>query len=1144
MNKTTLSLLFVFTALLSNAQILNEDSNQPVKSIGEIVSTDTLVMRSTTSSAGNLTENLVTSYNFAPSPEAHALMQYSDIPVSLYTGVPEISIPIYTISVGDYNLPLKLQYHASGIKVSQEASRVGLGWSLHAGGCISRIIQGRDDFDEYGFYYCSDTIPESYSDGIIPNSNISNEELDLESDIYCYNFAGYSGKFVVKKGEYATDDTERFMSLNPDDNLRIEGYEGEFRIITEDNTQYIFDEIETRRMCNMVFSGEGGGSHYNESLYPNRTFIPLDETYFSQHYTNTSWSLSKIILQNGEEINFYYDEIYNSYLSPVHETYSEYKVLDSVELDGYEELPNGYDMLPEPIRNLSLELTVNEPVLKEIGWNNGRIVFSKSDVARKDITGYDHRMSYAADKRVPSNNNALETINIYSRMSSQPKLSFRLHHSYFIGRRVYNAVELYDTTYLSSRLKLDSITIKGGGNIEQKYKMEYDMSDNLPLKNEYYTDKWGYYTYGKVPYLPFTLEEDYYAWKDADSNNDGWVTIDSTNIVAHKGDTFYYNNDGFESISSDIAKTWTLTKLTSPTGAETGFKYECNDIYDEIIEAILPQETVLLDTVISNFITKTINVPIMIDNPQLYRFKIEYTDTRENDISSDEGVYIKAAPAIVTSTGYPHNTVVERTNGLVKRTFVKDYIYPKSQPLDKLFLFLGSTGDADVSIKITLHSINKKKVGGIRISEIKSPISTIKYIYNENGHSTGRLIREPLYTIPLNHYYYLVNSFIQKVVVVNHCIEFNSYPQRALYNPYNGNHIGYSAVTVVRTGNGKEITEKYRFVNESENDCIYFNDQGTHNPLNGTQTRHSVYWGDSVYKDTHFIYDTVSVGNIRGLRTEKTSYSRCYYITAYHTFLDSMSIKEDENVKSFKYTYHDSIFKLKTAMIYATGHPTKRIEYSYSVDYPSYLGGTFKDSQLKTLPLMEKYYTGNTLEKAIVKTHHNSTIVKPYKEYSFIGNQGLDKNPVTLSMDSSTTADVTYNSYTAKGRVTELISRGGRRVVLLWSYGNQHIVAQINNATLQDVINSGINIDELAEKPFPDDADWNKLHNLRNVLPNAQVTVSRYEPLVGMVSQTDARGVETRYTYDEFNRLHQVIEVVGDAENIIEQIEYHYATEE
>ena len=84
----------------------------------------------------------------------------------------------------------------------------------------------------------------------------------------------------------------------------------------------------------------------------------------------------------------------------------------------------------------------------------------------------------------------------------------------------------------------------------------------------------------------------------------------------------------------------------------------------------------------------------------------------------------------------------------------------------------------------------------------------------------------------------------------------------------------------------------------------------------------------------------------------------------------------------------------------------------------------------------------------------------------------------------------------------------------------------------------------MAEKPFPDDADWNKLHNLRNVLPNAQVTVSRYEPLVGMVSQTDARGVETRYTYDEFNRLHQVIEVVGDAENIIEQIEYHYATEE
>lgn len=50
--------------------------------------------------------------------------------------------------------------------------------------------------------------------------------------------------------------------------------------------------------------------------------------------------------------------------------------------------------------------------------------------------------------------------------------------------------------------------------------------------------------------------------------------------------------------------------------------------------------------------------------------------------------------------------------------------------------------------------------------------------------------------------------------------------------------------------------------------------------------------------------------------------------------------------------------------------------------------------------------------------------------------------------------------------------------------------------------------------------------------------------MVGMISQTDARSVETRYTYDGFNRLHQIIEVRGNEEYILKQYEYNYATEQ
>ena len=87
--------------------------------------------------------------NFAPvSPNVNSLLRVMDYPVSHFTGIPNISIPIYEIKVDDYVLPITLNYHSSGFKVEEEASWVGLGWSLSAGGCVSRAVKCYDDFAE------------------------------------------------------------------------------------------------------------------------------------------------------------------------------------------------------------------------------------------------------------------------------------------------------------------------------------------------------------------------------------------------------------------------------------------------------------------------------------------------------------------------------------------------------------------------------------------------------------------------------------------------------------------------------------------------------------------------------------------------------------------------------------------------------------------------------------------------------------------------------------------------------------------------------------------------------------------------------------------------------------------------------------
>ena len=61
------------------------------------------------------------------SPNVAALEKFVNFPVSNFTGVPNIDIPIHTVTEGNLSLPISVNYNASGIKVEETASWVGLG---------------------------------------------------------------------------------------------------------------------------------------------------------------------------------------------------------------------------------------------------------------------------------------------------------------------------------------------------------------------------------------------------------------------------------------------------------------------------------------------------------------------------------------------------------------------------------------------------------------------------------------------------------------------------------------------------------------------------------------------------------------------------------------------------------------------------------------------------------------------------------------------------------------------------------------------------------------------------------------------------------------------------------------------------------
>ena len=146
-----------------------------------------------------------------PSPETSALFRFQDYPMDHSTGLPQISIPIYEVKSGSLSVPISISYHASGRRVTDQDGPIATGWSLSAGGIISRTLYGSVDFGtgtitgNYPFPYpfrtgnLTNFDDYEYFEKIIHYDKgpclTSASFLDSEFDIFSYSFGNNSGKF-------------------------------------------------------------------------------------------------------------------------------------------------------------------------------------------------------------------------------------------------------------------------------------------------------------------------------------------------------------------------------------------------------------------------------------------------------------------------------------------------------------------------------------------------------------------------------------------------------------------------------------------------------------------------------------------------------------------------------------------------------------------------------------------------------------------------------------------------------------------------------------------------------------------------------------------------------------------------------------
>jgi len=228
-----------------------------------------------------------------PSPNAYELGKYGQIPVGMFTGTPNFTLPLYEYKTTNLTIPISVSYSSNGIKVDQIESKVGLGWVLNAGGVITRIVRDLPD-EEYLTFYPEEEIEELGAQGPLSATFFyeagNSDYNDTETDLFMFNFLGKSGKFVV--------DNDKKIIQMPYSDLKIEPYyfteeDNGYIITTCDGIKFYFSDIEITR------------SYTIPNNHPDPEFV------------KTSWYLSKIIHPFGDEVYFTYEHENLNYINSI-----------------------------------------------------------------------------------------------------------------------------------------------------------------------------------------------------------------------------------------------------------------------------------------------------------------------------------------------------------------------------------------------------------------------------------------------------------------------------------------------------------------------------------------------------------------------------------------------------------------------------------------------------------------------------------------------------------------------------------------------------------------------------------------------------------------------------------------------------------
>lgn len=1040
-------------------------------------------------------------------------------PVNTLTGAVNFDIPIHTIELGSYSLPISLHYETSGFKATDIASNVGLGWSINGIGCIARTIKGFGDemdmgYDNGSFDYIGFLMDEENLniDNFCRLVNLTDGGFDGEPDLYSFNFAGHSGSFINNVSGYG-----KIVNFN-EQNIKIERGNGDYAFS-------ITDEVG-----NIYYFG-GGNSNERIDWYNNRQSC-MRELYWNDYKSyqtrfasggdnevdkdyDIMWHLSKIEVASSDyviDFEYVHDSV-KVYLG-TDETYMfghPFKSATSLEVE-----TNTFDWVAHRFNRFKY---AKIPRINRISWKKGdselgSIVFVPEDKYRSDLQNdkyAKHPGGYAI--RQIKIMNADNSVNNY----------IDLLHSYN-GNTIPqsgNTGEIYIKSFYCT-LFLDNLHYyDSSGNHLYSYKFSYEDEKRLFARNTSDVDMWGYIKYyNPIAYNSVTscklIKPEIFYYENG-KDNPLYNSVYSA--WERHGEEPTYTLEGYDMTpDSRWTKRHTLTSVTTPCGGVVRFVYEPNDFYFDSQTITGPGVRVKLVLYDGSYINHK------------YEWRRTYSYTDDNGLTSgrvtsipDYGYFNAAAYVNRWNLIFGEQEDEYDRDVFTARQFstVSDMTGTSQSVVRYSKVTVSSEGveNADGEIGKTEYYYRL----GWNAGEDSICIGDNEYVHRTKTRRTAYLQNFALEVDQVYAFY----------VNLQHEDNFPKFsePITSWCGDYLAKEIKYDL-------NGKpvESTEyKYSFHPTSKRFAylqskyyirydvpwaiLYFgNGSNAPGPIVDEFNNYQldILWGANYYRTGSRRLDAIVRTRYSGETSNMTMKTFDYYDTG-----DISNVVKSETVTN------------------SDGSSTCN-NYTYPFNYNVSPFSSMTEKNMLLNPV-EQYTSvnGKVTDGVFVEYGRHGKFIKPDKAFRLHAGQPLSNfspsNP-NGSHDSRYDEVVATRWDDAHANIIETKEEGDAVTTYIWGYHNSLLIAKIENATYAEVT-SHCNPEKLQDKTNGELAE--AFNQLRESLPSAMVTSYTYDAARNLLSVTDPSGKTASYEYDTASRL----KITRDVEdNIINKYDYHYGS--